>query len=620
MPEPKRHPFLVAFVITTLLLASAAPAAAACTALRQKDDKKKDDKSAAQKAAPPQTKQEREYQKIKQFSQKRYSENPEFRDEVDDAFRQKQREHSEYAFNINTLDQDRDQIIRTADRMRILDTLYDNPLAQDYVNRVGQSLVPSNSTHLYAFRITLSPIPEARSLSTGTVYVSTGLLAQIDNEAQLAYVLGHEIGHVERNHWFEDVLVEHGLDEYNEKQQQRRSIIGSIANVGTSVVSGGFIRGGNMMGLTASVLAQYSVPTLLKMAVPNAVVTWDKLQEDEADQLGLQYMLARNYDPREVPKFYQALQQSSRRDPRTGLGFMANAARVAERVSYISGLAGPALGGGMESMLLVGAINLNMQRQTDAMIQAAQPQPDAQPDTGKTMDPSRDAASRGAAMDKLIHGAMSAEIEEKLKAGQIIGSPAEFLAVMAELKRDNGIRAYYYDMFLVARDNLDESLQIRSNDPAAHFYYGKVLKLTGRTPGEKSRALSEFATAIDLDKRRMLPEAFLQRALTRVGSRDSAQTREIVGDLKDYVTLYQRQNGGQLPPNMDVIYDYMQDAGEMTWAATPAMNVSTKNIEPIGVAMGSAAARPAAPQVSQPAAQTEQNPAPPAKAQPRKRP
>jgi hypothetical protein len=289
-------------------------------------------------------------------------------------------------------------------------------------------------------------------------------------------------------------------------------------------------------------------------------------------------------------------------------------------VSYISGLAGPALGGGMESMLLVGAINLNMQRQTDAMIQAAQPQPDAQPDTGKTMDPSRDAASRGAAMDKLIHGAMSAEIEEKLKAGQIIGSPAEFLAVMAELKRDNGIRAYYYDMFLVARDNLDESLQIRSNDPAAHFYYGKVLKLTGRTPGEKSRALSEFATAIDLDKRRMLPEAFLQRALTRVGSRDSAQTREIVGDLKDYVTLYQRQNGGQLPPNMDVIYDYMQDAGEMTWAATPAMNVSTKNIEPIGVAMGSAAARPAAPQVSQPAAQTEQNPAPPAKAQPRKRP
>ncbi|HEX8208252.1 MAG TPA: M48 family metallopeptidase, partial [Solirubrobacteraceae bacterium] len=542
-----------------------------------------------QKGAPAQSKQEREYQKIKQFSLDRYARNAEFKDEVDEALRQKQREHGEYAFNINTLDSDEGQVIRTAERMRILDTLYDNPLAQDYVNRVGQSLVPSNSNHLYAFKITLSPIPEARSLSTGTIYVSTGLLSKVDNEAQLAYVLGHEIGHVERNHWFEDVLVERGLDDFNEKQQQKRSILGGIANVGTGIVSGGLIRGGSMMGLTAVMLAQYSVPTLMKMAEPNAVVTWDKQQEDEADQLGLQYMLARNYDAREVPKFYASLQNVSRRDQRTGLGFMANAARIADRVSYVAGLA-PV--GGVQTMALVGAINLNMERQAEAMIAAATPQPERPADTGKSMDPTRDAAARGANMQRLIQGAMSEEVRQKLESGQLIGSPAEFLAVMAELKRDNGIRAFYYDMFQVARDNLDESLQIRSNDPAAHFYYGKVLKLTARTPGDKARALAEFAAAIDLDKRRMLPESYLHRALALVG-RDQTQTREIVSDLKEYVTLYQRQNGGRLPPNMDVIYDYMQDAGEMTWVATPAMNVSTRNIDPIGVAMGGAAPRPA---------------------------
>jgi hypothetical protein len=615
MPESRRRPFLVTLITAALLLVFASPAAAAA---RQKEDKKKDDKSASQKSAPAQSKQEREYQKIKQFSQTRYNEKPDFRDEVDEAFRQKQREHSEYAFNINTLDSDDAQIIRGAERMRILDTLYDNPLAQDYVNRVGQAIVPSNTSHLYAFKITLNPIPEARSLSTGTVYVSTGLLALIDNEAQLAYVLGHEIGHVERNHWFEDVLVEHGLDDYNEKQQQKRSLIGGIANVGTSVVSGGFIRGGNMMGLTASVLAQYSVPTLLKMAVPNAVVTWDKQQEDEADQLGLQYMLARNYDPREVPKFYAALQRSSRRDARAGLGFMASAARLADRASYFANMA--PLGGGMETMMIVGAVNLNMQRQADAIVAATLPQPDKPADAGKQMDPTRDAARRGTLAEQMIKGEMSKELEEKLNAGQIVGSPAEFLAVMAELKRDNGIRAFYYDMFQVARDNLDESLQIRSNDPAAHFYYGKVLKLTAHTSGDKAMALREFAQAIDLDKRRVLPEAFLQRALTRVGGRDPSQTREIVNDLKDYVTLYQRQNSGQLPPNMDVIYDYMQDAGEVTWAATPAMNVSTKNIEPIGVAMGGALPRPA--QASQPATQQpEPNPATNAtKTLPRRRP
>ena len=161
---------------------------------------------------------------------------------------------------------------------------------------------------------------------------------------------------------------------------------------------------------------------------------------------------------------------------------------------------------------------------------------------------------------------------------------------MAELKRDNGIRAYYYDMFQMARNNLEESLQIRSNDPLAHFYYGKVLKLTARKPAEKSRALAEFVRAIELDKRHMLPEARLHRALALIDNKDGSQMNEIVANLKEYVALYQREHGGALPPNMDVIYDYMQEAGEMTWFAPPAINVSTKDIEPVNVSTTNAAA------------------------------
>jgi len=58
---------------------------------------------------------------------------------------------------------------------------------------------------------------------------------------------------------------------------------------------------------------------------------------------------------------------------------------------------------------------------------------------------------------------------------------------------------------------------------------------------------------------------------------------EIVSTLKEYVTLYQREHGGVLPPNMEAIYDYMQEAGELSWSAPPVTNISTKNIEPIGV-------------------------------------
>ena len=84
-----------------------------------------------------QSKQEREYQKIKQFSEKLYAEDAAFRDEVDESYRQKRREHSEYAYFTNTRDAQDEQITRNGDKLKVDDTLYDNPLVQDYVNRVG---------------------------------------------------------------------------------------------------------------------------------------------------------------------------------------------------------------------------------------------------------------------------------------------------------------------------------------------------------------------------------------------------------------------------------------------------------------------------------------------------
>lgn len=577
------------------------------TPLQQKEEKKdkKKEETAGKDDKSKTSKQEREYQKIKQFSIDRYQKNAEFKEEVDEAYRQKQREHSEYAYDINTFDQADEQVLRNGDKVKIPDTLYDNPLAQDYVNRVGQSIVPASSSRLYAFKITLNPIPEARSLSTGTVYISSGLLSQIDNEAQLAYILGHEVAHGEREHWREDVLVEHGLQEWNEKQQQKRSMISGIASVGLGVMSGGLLRSSYQTGAIASLYAQLAVPTLSKLVAPNAVVTWDKAQEDEADKLGLDYMLARNYDPREVPKFYASLQRATQKDRRAGLGFMASAARITERVEQINSLFNPlGFGGGsVRSQLLVGAVTLNTQRQVDNAVAAAVPSQAAEKpaDTGKTLDPTRDAAGRAAAAERMIGGQMSADIKAKLDAGEIIGSTAEFLTVMSELKRDNGVRAFYYDMFQMARDNLSESLQIRSNDPYAHFYYGKVLKLTARTAAEKSRALAEFRTAIDLDARRVLPEARLHRALAMIENKDPAQLRDIVASLKEYVMLYQREHGGSLPPNMEIIYDYMQEAGEMAWSAPPALNVSTKNIDPIGIST-STAPRPLAAVSSDPPA------------------
>ncbi len=593
-----RHPHIVMFLVATLIIpmftrtvAMAGAKRPAQDASEQEKKAKKDDKQTKKEEKPKLSKEEREYQKIKKFSLDLYLKDADFRDAVEDAYLQQQREQSEYAYYINTRNPALQQVTRDGDKLRVEYALYDNPLAQDYVNRVGQSLVPNGSTRLYTFRIMLNPIPESRALSTGTVYVSSGLLSIIDNEAQLAYVLSHEIGHIEEEHWKEDVLVVKGAKPYNEKQAQKRAIWGAVISVAAGAV--GAAVAGESGALGGFWLAYSFSPSVLKLAIPNAITSWDRLQEDEADALGLKYMLDRSYDVREVPKFYANLRRTSSLDPRARLGFIADKDRINEREEQVKSLIGNS--SNPMQKLNVGATDLA---------------------PGKALDPSRNAAARGAAAETAIAGNLASDVQAKLDAGELIGTSAEFEAVMAGIQRDNGVRAYYFDMFQMARENLEESIRIRSNDPYAHYYYGKVLKLTAKTSPEKLRALGEFATAIQLDSRRVLAEPHLYRALSMIDSKDSAQMQEIVKSLKEYVAIYQREHAGALPSNMEVIYDYMQEAGEMSWTAIPAMNVSTKNIDPIVTRtdgrQGSPSIVPtAAPSTeTQPQSQSGQKPAP----------
>ncbi|MGH9830736.1 MAG: hypothetical protein ACREDR_46615, partial [Blastocatellia bacterium] len=231
-------------------------------------------------------------------------------------------------------------------------------------------------------------------------------------------------------------------------------------------------------------------------------------------------------------------------------------------------------------------------------------------DPGKGLNVTARAQRATALVEKEIAGPEAAAIQSKVAAGELIGTEGEFLKVMSELKRDNGVRAFYYDMFQVARDDLSESLAIRSNDPLAHYYYAKALKLTARNLTEKQEALNEFSLAIDYDKRQVVPEARLHHALAVIEMADPARQNGVITDLKDYVGLYQREHGGALPPNMDIIYDYMQEAGEATWWASPTVNISDQNIAPISIRPGSTS-RTEPVQAVQPAPRAAEEPAEP---------
>jgi hypothetical protein len=71
-----------------------------------------------------------------------------------------------------------------------------------YINRVGKSLAAASSRPGldWTFVVLESPTPNAFSAPGGYVFITTGMIGQLDNEAQLAAVLGHEIGHITGRH------------------------------------------------------------------------------------------------------------------------------------------------------------------------------------------------------------------------------------------------------------------------------------------------------------------------------------------------------------------------------------------------------------------------------------
>ena len=261
------------------------------------------------------------------------------------------------------------------------------------------------------------------------------------------------------------------------------------------------------------------------------------------------YLLDRNYDIRETQTFYDTLKSAATEDPRVELDRFGDRKRSEERRKYINQVIAVTDSSRL-GRTLVGASNFR----------------------GKALSLDRNLT---VVIDRLARNQkpMAEEMKTKIQNGELLAGDGEFEDILATVKRDNGIIAFYYDMYKLSERNLSQSLAVRSDDALGYFYYGKVLKLTARKEGEKDLALQMFTKAIDLDKRNANPQARLYLALTKMGGRSTNNIQDIVNDLKQYVASYQQMNGGGLPPSMNVIYDYMQQAGEVNYAANAVVNV-----------------------------------------------
>lgn len=122
-----------------------------------------------------------------------------------------------------------------------------DPVINRYVQEVGQKIVAVCGRHdiTYHFKVIESDELNAFSLPGGWVYIYTGLLKHLDNEAELAFVLGHEVGHIVGRHAIKRLQVIYGINfllSLAFKEHQPSPVEQKILNVLFNIVLAGYSR------------------------------------------------------------------------------------------------------------------------------------------------------------------------------------------------------------------------------------------------------------------------------------------------------------------------------------------------------------------------------------------
>ena len=200
---------------------------------------------------------------------------------------------------------------------------YDDARIASLVDSVGKRLasvsqLPNLDWH---FTVLDDPVVNAFAMPGGYVYITRGILAHLNSEAQLAGVLGHEIGHVTARH---------------SAQQITRS---QIAGVG---LLAGAVFVGALRPYTG--LAQEGLGLLF--------LKYSRDNESQADELGVGYATRAGYDPRVIPSTYAMLKRVGERQGDNLPGFLSTHPDPGNREIRTSQLAQAAVAGGRRDLAI----------------------------------------------------------------------------------------------------------------------------------------------------------------------------------------------------------------------------------------------------------------------------
>jgi beta-barrel assembly-enhancing protease len=186
-------------------------------------------------------------------------------------------------FNLFSKEQDVQVGQENATQVRKQMTVIKDPVLTEYVNRVGKRLMSAQeaqeSGFPFTFEVVADPSINAFALPGGPMFINTGLLRAVDNEAQLAGVMGHEMSHV---------ILRHGTN------QASKSKLIELPAVLASQMSGG-----SMMGQ----LAQLGIG----LGANSVLLKFSRTAESQADLTGSHLMAESGYNPVEMARFFTKL-------------------------------------------------------------------------------------------------------------------------------------------------------------------------------------------------------------------------------------------------------------------------------------------------------------------------
>jgi hypothetical protein len=168
--------------------------------------------------------------------------------------------------------------------------LLPDPDVQAYVAALGERLIPAYQRDLpandprripFQFHVVQDKSVNAFATPNGIVVVHSGLLEMVENEAQLAAVVGHEIAHATHEHSWRQ-------QQYHKKKRLGIAIAGAIASAY------------GMQDLA-------DIATMVNGAIVNG---HQRTLENQSDRIGLQYMVDAGYDPRQAPAVWKVMAQT----------------------------------------------------------------------------------------------------------------------------------------------------------------------------------------------------------------------------------------------------------------------------------------------------------------------